>query len=341
MIRFGIIGCGAISSVHVANLIQIEHATLVACCDIDNQRGQAFAKKNDCLFYHNYHQLLANPLIDAVIIATPHYLHAKMSIDALDAGKHVLCEKPMAVSIEEARQVIKVSQQCGCIYAVCFQNRFNPSFVKLKNMIDQQLFGELKGIKCEVTWCRNADYYAQAIWKGTWQKEGGGVLINQAIHTLDAIAWLIKPFTKVKGKIMTSLLENKIEVEDAAMATALIGDIPVVIHTSNNYSSSPAPIITLDYTHALIEVSMEELVVNGKIIGSQQIKDDKIKKAQWGNGHTQLTQTFINKIIGRNDPLVTFLPQEDALNALKLVLGIYQSNRENSWIVLENTKILH
>lgn len=174
MIRFGIVGCGNISGTHAEALQKIQEAQLTACCDIDEVKGRRFGEKHGCSFYGNYLDMLKNGEIDAVIIATPHYLHGKMTLQAFEAGKHVLCEKPMAITVQEAEQVLaKWEEQPDLHYAVCYQNRFNPSYAQLKTMISQQAFGQLKGIKCELTWHRDKGYYEAASWKGTWKKKVG------------------------------------------------------------------------------------------------------------------------------------------------------------------------
>jgi Predicted dehydrogenases and related proteins len=335
MIRFGIIGCGNISGTHAEAIELIDEAVLVACCDNNQAKGEQFAREHDCLFYKDYHELLASGDIDAVIIATPHYLHGSMTIAAFQANKHVICEKPMALSVSEANEVL-AARVAHLEYAVCYQNRFNASYIELKKLIDQQTFGTLKGIKCELTWQRNRQYYQAAPWKGTWSEEGGGVLINQAIHTLDVISWMIELPTKIKGKIMTSLLAETIEVEDAAMATALIRDrIPVVIHASNNYSSDPSPTVTFDFAQAQVVLTSEELLVNGV---AQVLPDEKVSsvaKAYWGSGHQRFVRAFVNKLVAKADSDCDLLASSDALNSLKMVCGIYESDRKNQWVSLD------
>ena len=334
MIRFGIIGCGNISGTHAEAIALIDEAVLVACCDNNQGKGERFAREHDCLFYKDYHELLASEEVDAVIIATPHYLHGSMTQAAFQANKHVICEKPMALSVVEAKAVL-AAQPPHLEYAVCYQNRFNASYIELKKRLEKQAFGALKGIKCELTWQRNRQYYQEAPWKGTWAEEGGGVLINQAIHTLDVISWMIELPTKIKGKIMTSLLEDMIEVEDAAMATALIQErIPVVIHASNNYSSDPAPSVTFDFEFAQVVLTSEQLLVNGVAQALPQENVSTVAKAYWGAGHQRFIRAFVNRLMGKADPAVELLATADALDSLKMVCGIYESDRKNQWISL-------
>jgi predicted dehydrogenase len=336
MIKFGIIGCGSISGVHAAAIENIEEAKIVACCDTDEVRGRKFAEKNNCQYFKNYPDLLKQEL-DVVTIATPHYLHKEMSIAALKAGKHVICEKPMAISSEEAQQVIEVANASNRHYAVCFQNRFNESFIECKRRIEAQEFGKLRGMKCELTWKRDAAYYAAANWKGSWQTEGGGVLINQAIHTLDAISWLFEQPYRVKGKIMTSLLDGVVEVEDAAMATAQLADhTPIVIFASNDYSTDANPVMTFDFEKATVALTMQDLIIDGEIVEDQKIVQTTNKKNIWGNGHNRFVRAFVNQINGVADPLIPNLAKNDAKNAIDLLTGIYKSSAVDQWIKLSN-----
>lgn len=227
ILKFGIVGCGAIAPVHARAVNNNRHAVLTACCDCLVEKANVFAEKYHCQSYQNYAAFLASD-IDIVVIATPHYLHKEMTIQALQADKHVICEKPMGLTTAEANEVMAVVEKTGKNYAVCFQNRFNPSFLMLRELIEQKRFGKLKGLKCELTWNRNREYYQSAQWKGKIALEGGGVLINQALHTLDAISWLYQQPVCVKGKIMTSILSDQIEVEDSAMATALLSDLSLI-----------------------------------------------------------------------------------------------------------------
>lgn len=335
MIRFGIVGCGNISGTHAEAVQLIQQAELAACCDINEEKGRLFAEKNNCLFFADYQRMLSEAPIDAVIIATPHYLHGEMTKQAFAQGKHVLCEKPMALTVAEAESVLAMWRNQDLAYAVCYQNRFNPSYLKLKELIDKRHFGRLKGIKCELSWQRDRGYYEAAAWKGSWAKEGGGVLINQAIHTLDVVSWLVKLPNKIKGKIMTSLLEGAIEVEDAAMATAVIDEeLPVVIHASNNYSSDPAPTVTFDFEAAEVVLSADKLRVAGQEVLLAEAVVSAEAKRYWGNGHLRLLQAFVNQLTKVTDPGVAFLAADDAIDSLKMVCGIYCSDAENDWVTL-------
>lgn len=333
MISFGLIGCGNIAKIHAEAIKNIQDVRLSAVCDIDESKGQIFANRYNALYYSDYTEMLKNTDIDAIIIATPHYLHKEMTISGLNAKKHVLCEKPMATNIEDGKEISRVLKQTDKVYAVCYQNRFNASSLAMKHHLETNSFGKLKGIKADLTWNRGSSYYSIDSWKGTWGKEGGGVLINQAIHTLDLITWLIERPIKIKGKIMTTLLDEVIEVEDAAMATAIIQEnIPVVIHASNNYTSDPTPTITFDFQKNIVSLTQNELIIDGKIIEIES-ENERLNrgKVYWGNGHYKLIESFINMINNKSDEVKEYLPSMDALDSLMMVCGIYESSKSDEW----------
>ncbi len=336
MINFGIIGCGNIAAVHAAAITALADAQLVACCDRDEVKGRAYARAHHCRYYADAQALIDDPAVRVVTIATPHYLHAPMSIAALRAGKDVVCEKPMATTAADAMAVIAATKISPGTYTVVYQNRFNPVNVLLKQKLRDHEFGELLGVKAEMTWHRDPAYYTQTDWKGTWQYEGGGCLINQAIHTLDEIYWLAGMPNKIKGKIMTTMLDQVIEVEDAAMATAtLADDVPIVLFASNNYVDDPDPTVTLSFAKATVCVSGDTLWVDGRVRASEsEDADGFVGKRYWGRGHQRLLAAVVNRITHKADPLIDHLAGADGLASLSMVLGIYASNLSGQWETL-------
>ncbi|WYJ91867.1 hypothetical protein A5888_003635 [Enterococcus sp. 9E7_DIV0242] len=334
MKKIGLIGCGHIAHTHVT-AYQQAGCMLVACCDENEEKGRQFAEKYGLAFYGEYQTLLKNKQIDVVSICTPHYLHKEMTVAALEAEKHVLCEKPLALTSEEGTAVLEAVDRSKKVYGVCYQNRFNDSSLALKGLLSEQDFGELKGIKCWVTWHREKEYYLDSSWRGNKAKEGGGVLINQAIHTFDLITWLTEMPEKIKGKVMTTLLEGYIEVEDTAMATALLPTgVPVSIYATNSYSSDPTPELYFDFEKAQIKLTMDELIINGEPIIDRAATSCEVGKSYWGKGHLRLISTFLEKIDGQQNERTDCLAAADGLTSLKMVEGIYRSDEKNDWINL-------
>lgn len=214
--RFGIIGIGNIAPVHAAAIQGTPGGELVAIATRNPERGKAFADQHGAAWYADYRELLARSDIDAVTLCTPHDLHLPMTLAAAESGKHVLCEKPMALTVAECDEMIQACQRAGTTLGVVFQGRFEPLAVQLKAAFDAHQLGELVWVSANTVWYRSDEYYKSGPWRGTWAHEGGGVVINQAIHAIDLLQWLAGRPRRVTAKART--LHHSIEVEDAALA---------------------------------------------------------------------------------------------------------------------------
>jgi UDP-N-acetyl-2-amino-2-deoxyglucuronate dehydrogenase len=216
-LKFGIIGAGNIAPIHATAIQNIPDSELVAVADNDLKHAQALVAQYGGVASNDYHDLLARPDVDVVTLCVPHYLHAPMTLEAAAAGKHVLCEKPMAISLAECDTMIAACEKAGVTLGVVFQGRFEPLAIQLKAAIDSGELGRILWVSANTFWHRTDAYYRSGPWRGTWAHEGGGVLINQAIHALDLLVWLAGSPSRVSGKIRT--LNHQIEVEDCALAS--------------------------------------------------------------------------------------------------------------------------
>ncbi len=218
-LNYAIIGCGVIGAVHAHALAQLPNARLLGVCDIIPERAERLAAQYAVsVVTADYHALLARPDIVAVCICTPHYLHAEMAVAAARAGKQVFCEKPMAIHPEDMDAMIAAAEGAGVQLGICFQHRFDPEAVRLKELISNGQFGTLLLGGAACCCLRDDAYYRSASWRGTWAQEGGGVLINQAIHTIDLLLWLLGDVQAVSGQMNTRRWQGVIEVEDTASA---------------------------------------------------------------------------------------------------------------------------
>jgi predicted dehydrogenase len=213
---FGIIGVGNIARNHVAAIKATPCATLVGVADCDSERARAFAAEHGGTWYADYHDLLARDDVDVVTLCTPHDLHAPMTIDAAAAHKHVICEKPMARNVAECDAMIAACERTGVTLGIIFQSRFESLAQKAKTLIDDGKLGRLLWVSANTIGYRSDEYYRSAPWRGTCAHEGGGVLINQAIHAIDLLLWLTGMPTRVTAQTRT--LNHSIEVEDGAIA---------------------------------------------------------------------------------------------------------------------------
>lgn len=182
--RSAVIGCGNIFPMHAVSITRCPNAELVAVCDNKKDRADAKAKEFGCKAYYDYKEMLDKEDIDVVHICLPHYLHPIVAIECMKRGKHVLTEKPMSIKLEDSKAMIDTANECGVTLACIFQNRYNAGTVLTKQLLDDGTLGRILSAKCYVTWDRSDSYYGSSDWKGTWDKEGGGVIIDQAIHTL-------------------------------------------------------------------------------------------------------------------------------------------------------------
>lgn len=216
-LRHAIVGIGAgILSAHMPALQQMATLTVVGGSDVSAAVGTARAQELGCPFFTDHRQLLAATKPDVTVILTPHPFHAAISIDALNAGSHVLVEKPMAVQVREADAMIAAAQQNQRLLAINFQQRFRPEVEAARQLITTGRLGEIQRVTQVEPWLRTVAYYKSAGWRGTWQGEGGGVLMNQAPHSLDLLCHLVGMPKRVVAWNRT--LRHSIQVEDTSMA---------------------------------------------------------------------------------------------------------------------------
>lgn len=217
VLRHAIIGVGAgILSAHLPALQQLTDVAIVGAADVNSELGAARAGELGCPFFTDHRALLAATRPDVTIILTPHPFHAMLAIDALNAGSHVLVEKPMAVQVAEADAMIAAAEQNQRLLAINFQQRFRPEVEAAHRLIQSGQLGEIQRVTQIEPWLRTVAYYKSAGWRGTWQGEGGGVLMNQAPHSLDLLCHLVGMPKRVVAWNRT--LRHQIEVEDTAMA---------------------------------------------------------------------------------------------------------------------------
>ena len=217
MINVAIVGTGNISHRHIKALSGFnERCKIVALVDIFSEKAQEKKERyglTDARVYKSHKEMLVDSSdIDVVDVCTPPYVHAEITIDALDKGLHVLCEKPMAASLEECDAMIAAQKRSGKILSIVAQNRFTNAFWRLKKAIDSELIGKVCHAQVDSFWWRGHSYY-DLWWRGTWEKEGGGCTLNHAVHHIDAIQWLLGSPSEVVA-MMSNVAHDNAEVED-------------------------------------------------------------------------------------------------------------------------------
>jgi UDP-N-acetyl-2-amino-2-deoxyglucuronate dehydrogenase len=326
-LNFGIIGCGRIAYKHAEAIKKNEKANLLYVCDIIEERAVDYKNKYGAeRYFTDYHEMLEMPDLDVVNICTPSGMHAEMGIAAAKAGKHVIVEKPMALSSIDADALINACDENRVKLAVCFQNRFNPPVQKLRRALEEGRFGKLTHASAVVRWFRPQDYYDQASWRGTWAMDGG-CLMNQSIHNIDLLQWMMGPVESVFGYTANNF--RKIEAEDVGVAVLKFknGALGVIEASTTIYPEN------LEETLAIFgekgTVMLGGIAVNKietwKFADSQ---DENLEMEQqdvpnvYGFGHDALIEDFIRAVIEDRRP---YIDGREGIKSLRIVLGIYHS----------------
>ena len=231
--RVALAGCGRISKNHFEAIHEIDGLELVAVCDTDPERAARAGTEWKVPHFTSYEKMLKDAKADVITIATPSGLHADQGVEAAQAGKHVVMEKPMAISLTGADALVHACDKARVQLFVVKQNRLNPPIQLLKHAIDRNRFGRIYLASCTVHWARPQEYYDQASWRGTWEFDGGAFM-NQASHYVDLIQWLVGPVESVMAK--TATLARRIETEDSGVAilkfrSGALGSIEVTMLT--------------------------------------------------------------------------------------------------------------
>ncbi len=218
MLKFGLVGCGRIAKRHSELLghNQINNASLVAVCDIDEEKAKKIGEQFNVPYYTDMDEMMQKESIDVVSVLTESGYHAKHVINLAKYGKHIVVEKPMALTLDDADAMIRACDENSCKLFVVKQNRFNVPVVKLREAMDEKRFGKLVLGTIRVRWSRDQNYYDQAWWRGRWDMDGG-VLTNQASHHVDLLEYMMGDVESVFAKSTTALVN--IEAEDTAIVT--------------------------------------------------------------------------------------------------------------------------
>ena len=323
MPRVAVVGCGDVSSVHFDAIADTAGAVLVGVCDTDVARLAEVSATRGVPGFHQLQQLLDVAQPEVVHICTPHHAHAALAVQALQAGVHVLLEKPLAATRDEGRAVIAAAARAAGKFGVCFQNRYNPTSVQLKAELDSGRWGRVLGARAQVMWTRTAAYYQAKPWRGTWDGGGGGLLMNQAIHTIDLVQWLLGEVTDVRGSFATLMFSDAIEVEDTAEA--------VLQHAGGVRTNFYATLTHFKDAPVLIEITCEQgvLRLEGDLRaiaadGSQQLlaSADVVRTGRnyWGASHARLIGDFYGQLSG---PTPFWIGAEEAFKSLDIAQAVY------------------
>jgi len=345
MTRVCLIGCGRISHKHIEGFVKnADRMKLVATCDPLINRAQskaaeyrqAMSRDGDPIgIYADYREMLEELKPDIVTIATESGYHARIAIDCLEAGAHVICEKPMALSTHDADAMIAASKKANRKLALCFQNRFNVPVQRARRALEAGRFGKLLHGMIQVRWNRNENYYAQAPWRGTWALDGG-TLMNQCSHGIDLLQWMMGE-DAMRVQAATRRYLRPIEAEDfgAAIIEFASGAVGIIEGTANVYPTNLNETLSLFGTKGTIVIGgiATNKIETWRFADAEQIGDTEEKvlnsneedpPSVYGYGHSQLFADVLDSIEIGKELLVS---GENGKKALEIILAIYKSQK--------------
>ncbi|SHO51516.1 Gfo/Idh/MocA family protein [Anaerocolumna xylanovorans] len=340
-IRAAIVGCGSIAQVHAACLDRQKGIKLTSVCDIRKERAEEIARRYGAKVYTSLEEMLREEDLQVLHICTPHYLHVPMAEAALTKGMHVFMEKPPAMSYEEYAGLKEAAGTSKGQLGLCFQNRYNPGTLQAAELMKHGIPGKVIGGRALVSWSRNKEYYTESGWRGSLKTEGGGVLINQAVHSLDLLTLFLGKPVKADAVMANHHLKGIIEVED--MMEAYIqyeNGVKGCFYATTAYCTNMPPIIELHCEN--MNLRIEEMrtacfdfegreIDTGKFPVSLAKQKESMGKSYWGAGHQDCITDYYQALKeGKKVPLGI----EQIKDTVGLMLAIYESARNGKEVIL-------
>ena len=336
--KYALIGCGRIATNHVTAAVN-NNLEIVAVCDIVPEKMEEILVKHNLADdksikrYTDYKQMLEENELELISIATESGKHAAIALDAIDAGVSVIIEKPMAMNIADAEEIIKRAAEKNVKVSACHQNRFNVAIQEVRKAVEGGRFGKLSHASINVRWNRNKGYYDQAPWRGTWE-EDGGCLMNQCIHGIDLLRWMMgDEVVEVYGATRQQF-HDYLEAEDVGVAVVKFknGAIGTIEGTTNVYPQNLEETLYLFGENGTVKVGGKSTnTIDVWDFKDETAEDQKNKGLEeetsnvYGNGHTSLFADVIEAIKEDRSPYVDGVAGR---NALEMVLAIYKSQKE-------------
>ena len=336
--KYALIGCGRIAINHVTAAVN-NNMEIVAVCDIVPEKMEAILKKHGLVDdksikrYTDYKKMIEENELELVSIATESGKHASIALDVIDAGINVIIEKPMAMNIADAEEIIKRAAEKNVKVSACHQNRFNVAIQDVRKAIEGERFGKLSHASINVRWNRNKGYYDQAPWRGTWE-EDGGCLMNQCIHGIDLLRWMMgDEVVEVYGATRQQF-HDYLEAEDVGVAVVKFknGAIGTIEGTTNVYPQNLEETLYIFGENGTVKVGGKSTnTIDVWDFKDETAEDEKNKGLEeetsnvYGNGHTSLFADVIEAI---NDDRAPYVDGVAGRNALEMVLAIYKSQKE-------------
>ena len=335
-LNFALLGCGRISRKHIDALRAAEHAKLVAVCDVKPDRATAAAAQTGARAFTDLDTMLREmPEIDVVSILTPTGFHAEHAIRVAAHGKHVVVEKPMALRLEDADDMIAACDRAGVRMFVDKQNRYNLPVQRLRRALEAGRFGKLVMGTVRVRWCRRQDYYNQDSWRGTWELDGG-VLANQASHHIDLLMWMLGPVESVVGMIATRLVDTETEDTAAVLLRFSSGALGIVEATTATRPVDLEGSLSLLGEGGTVVIggfAVNELTTwrfeqpqpeDESVITESKTMPDNV----YGFGHQAFLQNVVRTLQGTGAALVDGLEGRKSIEVINAIYESVQTGRE-------------
>ena len=337
MLNYAIIGCGRISPNHIIAAKE-NNLNVVALCDIIPESMDDKVEKcglpRDIKKYTDFNEMLEQEDIDLIAIATESGKHAAIALDCLEKGKNLIIEKPIALSLEDADAIIASANSKGLKVCACHQNRFNKSIQKIREALENERFGRLFHGTAHIRWNRGSSYFEQALWRGTWEQDGGA-LMNQCIHNIDLLRWMMGDEISEVIAYTDRLNHDYIEAEDLGIALIKFknGAYGIIEGTTNIYPKNLEETLYIFGEKGTVKAGGQSVNLIEEWLFADQADDPEAVKAQYhenppniyGFGHKPLYADVIDSIKNNSKP---YVDAEAGRRALELVLAIYQSAAE-------------
>jgi UDP-N-acetyl-2-amino-2-deoxyglucuronate dehydrogenase len=332
MIGIAIVGTGAIAAIHIRALAKFkERAAILALCDLYPDKAEILAKEEglSVSVYRDYQEALERTDIDLISICLPPALHARVAIDALKAGKHVLVEKPMAGSLEECDQMIEAARESGKLLSVVAQNRYQDPVVRIKSIIDSGKAGRVLFSQINSLWWRGESYY-DLWWRGTWEKDGGGCTLSHAVHHIDMLCWILGMPLEVSAH-MSNVNHHNSEMEDISLSIFKYPRASLAQLTTSLISHGEEQELIFQTEEAKLSIPWKISSFREQENGFPQENNQKMEKFQQMydgvppllyQGHEGQMNNMINAIEGKEKLMVDGV---EGRRSLELIMGIYSS----------------
>ncbi|MBQ3054962.1 MAG: Gfo/Idh/MocA family oxidoreductase [Oscillospiraceae bacterium] len=337
MLNWAIIGCGVISINHATAVVKANGTKLYAVCDLDKGKAETLAREFGAeKVYTDYLELLRDPAVDVVSICTPSGIHGEMAIAAAKNGKHILCEKPVEITREKIDAIASAVEEAGVKLGCVYQLRYSAGPQAVKQYIETHDLGKLLFGRVYAQNYRSADYYKSATWRATWDLDGGGCLMNQGVHALDLLRWMMGDVVRVTANCKT--LSHDIAVEDTALAIAEFTSGALASMVATTAAAPAQSMVSLHFEKGTIDFYDKEchgafldetlpplhLKVEEEILGAEN-------KAISHDSHIPMVQDLADAIREDRAPAI---PLSEGRKSVELILGIYESSKTGKPVTL-------